>query len=93
MLESNLIRSIEFGTAVARRLKRALICFLISGYGSCSRSVKESTVENCLIIISPELRVRSNSVTSQHGWLEISSSGFSSSLYPPFCDTTTKKKR
>ena len=50
--------------------------FLISGYGSCSRFVKESTVENCLIIISPELTVRSNSVTSQHGGLEISSSGF-----------------
>ena len=48
-------------------------------------------MENCLIIISPELRVRSNSVTSQHGWLEISSSGFSSSLYPPF--VTQQRRR
>ena len=41
--KSNLIRSIEFGTAAARRLKQALVSFKEQPHGSGSRGVDTKT--------------------------------------------------
>ena len=49
VLKSNLIRSIEFGTAVARRLKRALVSnvfFLDEGEGNAA-TIYEEVFESC----------------------------------------------